>query len=101
MQKLNAALAEGASRERRGPLKTEMSDIDKRLENVSVRLNAKLADLEATIAKWSEYYKRLNNFCDWLNVKETRLNEVYENKRDLPEQQLTKAEVRTNRHTYI
>ncbi|KAL3874933.1 hypothetical protein ACJMK2_037885 [Sinanodonta woodiana] len=91
MQKLNAILCEGASRERRGPLKGEMTDIDKRLENVSVRLNAKLADLEATIAKWTEYYKRLNNFCDWLNEKEQKLNEVYENKNDTPDQQLEKA----------
>ena len=93
MQKLNAALCEGASRERKGPLKGEMTDIDKRLDNVSVRLNAKLADLEATIAKWTEYYKRLNHFCDWLNEKEAKLNEVYENKTDSPETQLTKAKV--------
>ncbi|KAK3089398.1 hypothetical protein FSP39_003323 [Pinctada imbricata] len=95
MQKLNAALCEGASRERKGPLKGEMSDIDKRLDNVSVRLNAKLADLEATIAKWTEYYKRLNQFCNWLNEKEAKLNEVYENKTDSPETQLGKAQAIT------
>ena len=96
MQKLNAVLAESASRERQGPLKGEVSDIDKRLQNVSVRLNAKLADLEGTIAKWSDYYKRLNNFSDWLNQKESSLNQVYEEKKDLPEEQLSKAEVREN-----
>ena len=93
MQKLNEALCSGASRERRGPLKGEMTDIDKRLDSVSVRLNAKLGDLESTIAKWTEYYKRLNHFCDWLNEKEAKLNEVYENKSDSPEQQLDKAKV--------
>ncbi|XP_041351119.1 nesprin-1-like [Gigantopelta aegis] len=92
MQKLNSVLAESASRERQGPLKGEVSDIDKRLQNVSVRLNAKLADLEGTIAKWSDYYKRLNNFNDWLNQKESNLNQVYEEKKDLPEEQLSKAE---------
>lgn len=94
MQKLNELLCEGASRERKGPLKGEITDIDKRLGGVSIRLNAKLSDLEATIAKWSEYYKRLNNFCDWLYVKETDLNEVYENTQDLPDQQLSKAKVK-------
>ena len=93
MTKLNALLADGASRERRSPLKSEMTDIDKKLENISHRLNAKLSDLESTIAKWSEYYKRLNSFCEWLNEKETKLNEIYENKRDSPETQLQKAEV--------
>lgn len=93
MQRLNEALCSDASRERRGPLKGEMTDMDKRLENVSVRLNAKLNDLEATIAKWTEYYKRLNHFCDWLNEKEAKLNNVYENKSDSPEQQLEKAKV--------
>ncbi|CAL1544282.1 unnamed protein product [Lymnaea stagnalis] len=92
MTKLNALLADGASRERQGPLKGEMTDIDKKLESVSHRLNAKLSDLEATIAKWSEYYKRLNNFCDWLNEKETKLNEIYDNKQDSPDTQLKKAE---------
>ncbi|XP_076442566.1 muscle-specific protein 300 kDa-like isoform X3 [Babylonia areolata] len=92
MTKLNALLCEGASRERQGPLKGEMTDIDKRLDGVGHRLNAKLADLEMTIAKWSEYYKRLNNFCDWLNEKEGKLNEVYENKKETPENQLRKAE---------
>ncbi|XP_035824390.1 nesprin-1 [Aplysia californica] len=92
MTKLNSLLAEGASRERQGPLKSEMTDIDKKLENISHRLNAKLVDLESTIAKWSEYYKRLNSFCDWLNEKETKLNEIYENKQDSPETQLQKAE---------
>ncbi|KAH9507324.1 hypothetical protein Btru_056910, partial [Bulinus truncatus] len=72
MTKLNALLADGASRE--------------------ARLNAKLSDLEATITKWSEYYKRLNNFCDWLNEKEAKLNEIYENKQDSPDTQLHKAE---------
>jgi hypothetical protein len=70
-----------------------MTDIDKRLDSVSHRLNAKLQDLEMTIAKWSEYYKRLNNFCDWLNEKEDKLTEVYENKQDSPENQLKKSEV--------
>ena len=93
VQKLNAILCEGASRERRGPLKGEMTDIDKRLDNVSVRLNAKLADLESTIAKWTEYYKRLNHFCDWLNEKEEKLNEVYEDKTSTPEEQLDQARV--------
>lgn len=93
MQKLNEALCSGASRERRGPLKGEMTDIDKRLDSVSVRLNAKLGDLESTIAKWTEYYQRLHHFCDWLNEKEAKLNEVYENKSDSPEQQLEKAKV--------
>jgi SMC interacting uncharacterized protein involved in chromosome segregation len=93
VQKLNAILCEGASRERRGPLKGEMTDIDKRLDNVSVRLNAKLADLEATIAKWTEYYKRLTHFCDWLNEKEEKLNYVYENKTSTPEDQLEQAKV--------
>lgn len=93
MQKLNAVLAEGASRERKGPLKVEISEIDKRLDNVSTRLNAKLADLEATIAKWTEYYKRLNNFCEWLNTKESNLNDVFENKSAQPEEQLDKANV--------
>ncbi|XP_025103982.1 nesprin-1-like isoform X4 [Pomacea canaliculata] len=92
MTKLNALLCEGASRERQGPLKGEMSDIDRRLESVAHRLNAKLADLEMTIAKWNEYYKRLNNFCDWLNEKEAKLTEVYENKKETPENQLKKAE---------
>nr|KAG5692778.1 hypothetical protein BaRGS_009394 [Batillaria attramentaria] len=92
MTKLNALLCEGASRERQGPLKGEMTDIDKRLDSVAHRLNAKLADLEMTIAKWSEYYKRLNNFCDWLNEKETKLNDVYDNKQETPENQLKKAE---------
>ncbi|KAK6181528.1 hypothetical protein SNE40_009363 [Patella caerulea] len=92
MQKLNSLLCEGASRERQGPLKGEISDIDVKLENVSKRLNAKLADLETTIAKWSEYYKRLSHFCDWLNEREANLNEVYENKHDSPEQKLNKAE---------
>uniref|UniRef100_A0A2C9KCB0 Calponin-homology (CH) domain-containing protein n=1 Tax=Biomphalaria glabrata TaxID=6526 RepID=A0A2C9KCB0_BIOGL len=92
MTKLNALLADGASRERQGPLKGEITDIDRKLESVSHRLNAKLSDLEATITKWSEYYKRLNNFCDWLNEKETKLNEVYENKQDSPDTQLQKAE---------
>ena len=96
MQKLNTALCDGASRERKAPLKGEMTEIDKRLDNVSVRLNSKLADLEAAIAKWTEYYKRLNHFCDWLNEKETKLNEVYEKKSDAPEEQLTKAKVRRN-----
>ncbi|KAL5008450.1 hypothetical protein ScPMuIL_014031 [Solemya velum] len=91
MQKLNALLCEGASRERQGPLKGEMTDIDKRLDNVSLRLNAKLTDLEATIAKWTEYYKRLNNFCDWLNGRETKLSDVYEDKQHTPEEQLMKA----------
>ena len=93
MTKLNALLCEGASRERQGPLKGEMTDIDQRLDGVGRRLNAKLSDLEMTIAKWSEYYKRLNNFCDWLNEKESKLNEVYENKKETPENQLRKAEV--------
>ncbi|GFR66525.1 nesprin-1, partial [Elysia marginata] len=93
MTKLNALLAEGASRERQAPLKGEMTDIDKKLENVSYRLNAKLTDLEATIAKWNEYYKRLNNFCDWLNEKEAKLAEIYDNKQDSPEEQLQKAEL--------
>lgn len=93
MQKLNAVLAEGASRERKGPLKVEISEIDKRLDNVSTRLNAKLADLEATIAKWTEYYKRLSNFCEWLNTKESNLNDVFENKSAQPEEQLDKANV--------
>ena len=93
MSKLNAALCEGASRERQGPLKGEMADIDKRLDSVAQRLNAKLADLEVAIAKWTEYYKRLNNFCEWLNEKESKLNEVFENKEDTPENQLQKAEV--------
>ena len=93
MTKLNAILAEGASRERQTPLKGEMTDIDKKLENVAYRLNAKLTDLEATIAKWNEYYKRLNNFCDWLNEKEAKLAEIYDNKQDTPEEQLQKAEV--------
>lgn len=93
MTKLNALLADGASRERQAPLKGEMTDIDKRLDSVSHRLNAKLSDLESTIAKWTEYYKRLNNFCDWLNEKESKLNEIYENKQDTPEVQLQKAEV--------
>ena len=93
MTKLNALLCDGASRERQGPLKGEMTDIDKRLDGVSHRLNAKLSDLEMTIAKWSEYYKRLNNFCDWLNEKEDKLNEVYENKQETPENQLKKSEV--------
>ena len=93
MTKLNALLCEGASRERQGPLKGEMTDIDKRLDSVAHRLNAKLADLEMTIAKWNEYYKRLNNFCDWLNEKEGKLNEVYENKEETPENQLKKSEV--------
>ena len=93
MTKLNALLCEGASRERQGPLKGEMTDIDKRLDSVAHRLNAKLADLEMTIAKWNEYYKRLNNFCDWLNEKECKLNEVYENKQETPENQLKKSEV--------
>lgn len=93
MHKLNAVLAESASRERKGPLKVEISEIYKRLDNVSNRLNAKLADLEATIAKWTEYYKRLNNFCEWLNKKETNLNDVYENKSVQPEEQLEKANV--------
>ncbi|GFO48198.1 nesprin-1, partial [Plakobranchus ocellatus] len=92
MTKLNAILAEGASRERQAPLKGEMTDMDKKLENVAYRLNAKLSDLEATIAKWNEYYKRLNNFCDWLNEKEAKLAEIYDNKQDSPEEQLQKAE---------
>ena len=70
-----------------------MTDIDKRLDNVSVRLNAKLGDLEATIAKWTEYYKRLNHFCDWLNQKEDKLNDVYEDKTSSPEEQLDQARV--------
>lgn len=90
---LNAHLAEGASHGRQAPLKSEMTEISKRLDKISHRLNTKLTDLEATIFKWSEYYKRLNNFCDWLNEKEERLNEVYENKQDSPEVQLQKAEV--------
>lgn len=93
VQKLNNILCEGASRERRGPLKGEMTDIDKRLDNVSVRLNAKLADLEATIAKWTEYYKRLNHFCDWLNEKEEKLNDVNENKTSSPEEKLDQSKV--------
>ncbi|ESO86156.1 hypothetical protein LOTGIDRAFT_167389 [Lottia gigantea] len=92
MQKLNSLLCEGASRERQGPLKAEVSDIDVKLDNIAKRLNAKLADLETTISKWAEYYKRLNHFCDWLNERESNLNEVYENKGDSPEQKLEKAE---------
>ncbi|KAL8590280.1 hypothetical protein ACOMHN_006396 [Nucella lapillus] len=92
MTKLNAVLCEGASRERQGPLKGEMKDIDRRLDGVADRLNAKLADLEMAIAKWNEYYKCLNNFCDWLNQEEAKLNEVLENKEDSPEEQLRKSE---------
>ncbi|KAK7104412.1 hypothetical protein V1264_019133 [Littorina saxatilis] len=92
MTKLNALLCEGASRERQGPLKGEMSDMDKRLDGVAHRLNAKLGDLEMTIAKWGEYYKRLNNFGDWLNEKEGKLNDVYDNKQETPENQLKKSE---------
>jgi len=103
VQKLNAILAEGASRERQGPLKGEMTDIDKRLDNVAVRLNAKLQDLEATIAKWTEYYKRLNHFCDWLNEKEEKLNAVHDNKTNTPEEKLEQAKVGSSEglHTFM
>ncbi|XP_076463750.1 muscle-specific protein 300 kDa-like isoform X7 [Babylonia areolata] len=92
MTKLNTALCEGASRERQGPLKGEVTDMDRRLDSVGERLNAKLADLEMAIAKWNEYYKRLNNFCDWLNQQEAKLTEVLDNKQDTPDEQLKKSE---------
>lgn len=90
---LNKALVEETSQHRKAPLRSEITDIDARLENISHRADAKVTDLEATHGKWSEYYKRLNHFCDWLNEKESMLNEVYENKLDSPESQLQKAEV--------
>ena len=91
--RLNAVLCDGASPSRQSVLKSEVSDIDKRLSNVSIRLNAKLADLESAIVRWKEYYKRLSNFYDWLNAKESKLNEIVQCKQDAPENQLKKSEV--------
>lgn len=82
-----------ASPECQGQLKGEVVDFDKKLDSVSHRLNAKLEDLETTVTRWNDFYKRLNHFSDWLNEKEAKLNEVYENKDDSPELQLQKAEV--------
>ncbi|BFZ08024.1 hypothetical protein BsWGS_11063 [Bradybaena similaris] len=89
---LNRALVEGTSQHRQAPLRSEITDMNCRLENISHRADAKVTDLEASHGKWSEYYKRLHHFCDWLNEKESMLNEVYENKLDSPESQLQKAE---------
>lgn len=82
---MNEVFCSGVSRERRGFLKGEMIDIDKRFDSVFVRFSVKFGDLEFIIVKWIEYYKRLNYFCDWLNEKEVKLNEVYENKFDFLE----------------
>ena len=100
LRHLNSGLQYQASDTRKLSLENEQNELEERLQHVHQALLEKVQDLSTGDEQWRTFYHGLNYFGDWLDTKETELNQIHRSS-VAPDQQYQQVTVSINAYKYI